>query len=360
MQKYLVTPVDERLFDMQKTWEMIRQDDQIAQCLRSRKWSLLVPDFQEMIGSVIPIAPCPHPYSVLAVDGSQIYYDKHQGPACYLVNTGSVLLRYGIDKSSVVFDSQPELVVATGQETIDMGTESINLYREQQELQTAVSKSIEFIKAGDAPFLCMLDGSMIFFQIDLQAQGQQRNFFAQFMNYFDQLYQHRILHVAYMSFPRTKDLLNVLRIAQANYCQTKIAQTENWYKFSDMDVAQLFLTPGTRSIVFCSKAPVSYAYPAHLKPYFCYVNAGLEIVRLEFPWWIASNNLLVDQVCGMVLSQIEKGRGYPVALFEAHEQAVVKAAEREFFYDSLRRLYIQNAQMYQRSRKSAKKVQVPI
>ena len=61
-----------------------------------------------------------------------------------------------------------------------------------------------------------------------------------------------------------------------------------------------------------------------------------------------------------MLNQIEKGQGYPVALFEAHEQAVVKAVERDFFYDSIRKLYFKNSQIYQNSRKSSKKNQVPI
>lgn len=359
-QKYLMPQEESCKNQIQAAWEKVRLDDQVGVTLRSRKWSLLVPDFKGVLDQAIPIKSHGHPYVVLAVDGSQIYYDKHQGPACYLVNTGSALLRYGLEKSYVLFDSKPELVVATGAETVDMGTDSVNLYREQQELKTAFCKSLEVIQAGHEPFLCMLDGSMIFFQIDLLAQGEQRNFFAQFMSYFDQFYRERILHVAYMSFPRTKDLLNILRLADAGYCEKNLEQTKSWYTLSDMDVARLFLPVGTRSIVFCSKAPITYAYPEQLKPYFCYVNAGLEIIRLEFPYWIATNHLLVNEVCGMVLNQIEKGQGYPVALFEAHEQAVIKAAEREFFYDSLRRLYVQNSLAYKNSRKSAKKAQVPI
>lgn len=360
MEKHLVASSSQTLSDLQKSWEMIRKDDQIAILLRSRKWPLLICDWQGILGQSLPIVACQHPYSVLAVDGSQIYYDKHQGPACYLINTGSVLLRYGVETSSVVFDSQPELIVASEQEVFDGGIESINLQREQQELKTAVTQSIKSVSADNAPFLCMLDGSLIFFQLDLQTNSGQVNFFAQFMDYFDQLYQHRILHVAYMSFPRTKELLNIARLAAAGYREINLEQTASWYKLTDMDIVQLFLVPGTRSIVFQSKAAIAYAYPAHLKPYFCYIHAGAEIVRLEFPCWIAKNDLLVDEICGMVLSQIEKGHGYPVALFEAHEQAVVKTAERDFFYDSLRKLYAKNAHMYQNSRKSSKKAQVPI
>ncbi len=37
----------------------------------------------------------------------------------------------------------------------------------------------------------------------------------------------------------------------------------------------------------------------------------------------------------MVCDQIRKGSGYPVSLSEAHEQAVVRASDRELFYDLL-------------------------
>lgn len=35
------------------------------------------------------------PYVVHAIDGSQIYPDRHQGTACYLLNIGTVMLEYG-------------------------------------------------------------------------------------------------------------------------------------------------------------------------------------------------------------------------------------------------------------------------
>ena len=40
---------------------------------------------------------------------------------------------------------------------------------------------------------------------------------------------------------------------------------------------------------------------------------------------------LVDLVQTLVLDQCRRGQGYPVALSEAHEQAVVTGADREQF-----------------------------
>ena len=49
------------------------------------------------------------PYQVVAVDGSQLYPDKHQGTHCYLVNIGTILFRYELPRGSSNFSSEPFL-----------------------------------------------------------------------------------------------------------------------------------------------------------------------------------------------------------------------------------------------------------
>ena len=58
--------------------------------------------------------------------------------------------------------------------------------------------------------------------------------------------------------------------------------------------------------------------------YFCYINIGSEIARIEFPEWVAENSRLLNQALEIVFSQVNKGFGYPIALSEAHNQAVMK------------------------------------
>jgi hypothetical protein len=66
-----------------------------------------------------------------------------------------------------------------------------------------------------------------------------------------------------------------------------------------------------------------------------YVHAGAEIARVEFPAWVDPPGL--ERLAACVADQIRKGMGYPVALAEAHEQAVVKASDRRAFLDLVRR-----------------------
>jgi hypothetical protein len=51
------------------------------------------------------------------------------------------------------------------------------------------------------------------------------------------------------------------------------------------------------------------------------------------PIWVATNPTLLDLVHAIAYDQAQKGMGYPVALAEAHQHAVVRGAERDLFYN---------------------------
>jgi hypothetical protein len=50
---------------------------------------------------------------------------------------------------------------------------------------------------------------------------------------------------------------------------------------------------------------------------------------------------MVNFVASLVLDQCMKGLGYPIALAEAHEQAVVKGPDRDFFYHLIQKMSIE-------------------
>jgi len=61
------------------------------------------------------------------------------------------------------------------------------------------------------------------------------------------------------------------------------------------------------------------------------VNAGEEIGRVEVPKWVAKNETLLSLTHSLVWDQCQRGQGYPVAISESHEQAVVSAGDRRVF-----------------------------
>jgi len=59
------------------------------------------------------------------------------------------------------------------------------------------------------------------------------------------------------------------------------------------------------------------------------------------PRWVAENGDLLGIVHALVLDQCRRGQGYPVALSEAHEQAVVTAADKAGFWQLVESLCIE-------------------
>ena len=60
-----------------------------------------------------------------------------------------------------------------------------------------------------------------------------------------------------------------------------------------------------------------------------------EVARVELPRWVADDEALVALVHSVVLSECDKGDGYPMILSEAHERAVIRAKEKEVFYQMM-------------------------
>lgn len=340
---------DQQLANAQILWNQIGSQVDLHQTIKNKKWSVLVPFWNGVLNQSFAIKPHDHPYQVLAVDGSQIYYDRHQGPACYVINIGSAFFSYQCGPSFVAFDSIPEIIFAQNKQ---MEASSVNAMRDLAEYRFALQQSLSLI-VKDQPFLLCFDGTLFFSQD--QNSEQFELWIKQYFEILQQLYEHQILYAGYISFTASKELVNIFSLVANNFDDT--AKSVLFDRLTDKHIASFFLKPYHRSMVFESKNPLSYLYPKASKPYFCFLHVGSEIARLEFPAWIALNELLLDQVCSIIIDQVIKGKGYPVCLMQAHEQAVIKAADREFFYHMLQKMSLKNSVSYQVSCKSLKKIQ---
>ena len=52
---------------------------------------------------------------------------------------------------------------------------------------------------------------------------------------------------------------------------------------------------------------------------------------MEVPAWVAENEALLSLSHSLVWDQCRRGQGYPVAISESHEQAVINAGDRRVF-----------------------------
>ena len=85
-----------------------RWKDLVDKAKKSRTSWLLAADIQEPFHNSYPLPACPKNMTAVATDGSQIFPDRHELSACYLINIGSVVLHYGTGERPIL-TSHPAL-----------------------------------------------------------------------------------------------------------------------------------------------------------------------------------------------------------------------------------------------------------
>jgi hypothetical protein len=341
-----------------QSWKRVCADPLFAHKVRQTETNLLMPTWHEPLHDAIVVPhPCPT-YQLVAVDGSQIYPDRHAGTSCYLINIGLVTLQYGYGSKGIMLDSIPlvfgysNLPGQGNAHTSDM----INCKREELELQFGLQQCMTLKKDTSDPVVLLLDGSLIFWHLQgVDNQLLKSSFLGNYLGLMHQLYLQNILYAGYISLPKNKELVNLIRWELNNNPENLNKTDHELAHVIDTSVAQFFLHPFTRSIVFKNHAAIVHEYPEHLSPWFFYLDVDTETVRVEIPAWIAQDPERVEWIARVIVDQAIKGRGYPVALAEAHEQAVVKGPDRDFFYHLITKLAIDRKQKLVSSQKSMKK-----
>jgi hypothetical protein len=319
--------------------------------IRAGRTTWLVAEITEGLNTSYPLPPLPPDFTVIAADGSHIDVDRHQSTRCYLINTGSVVLTYGSSPEAML-SSTPQLY----SEDKDLAITPPGGGREQPVEGTVlgVKRSVEECRAlvdlasslpPQNPALALLDGTLILWGLeaypDFVTDALLINGMLKCLDAMRKLGKDRRLALAsYISFPRSTDVLNVLRVA---ICPNDVPDCdrqcppghgrdcEGLNGVRDRDIFMNLLEDGERSALFISPSKIVKDYYGGHKVHFFYLRVGEEIARVEIPQWVAENEGLLNLTHTIVFDQCQRGHGYPVALSEAHEQAVVTGADRENF-----------------------------
>jgi NurA domain len=341
----------------QDIWQSIIQDSTFVYKVRQvhdAPWP--VPLWNDTIGDIVPIERFTYPHVVLSVDGSQIYPDRHNVLSCCLINTGSVVLPYNGEQKRVQLFSEPTVFAGADENKQPFTTDGVNCKRQELELRAGLDLSKKIKQEyGDIPSLLLFDGSLIFWHLSSKEIDVRDYFLNAYLALLDELCHEKTVVCWYISMPKSKELMSLVRLYLCNFDVAKKELYESVDSVIDSGIMYSFLEPHTRSIVFSNHSAISAYYPNHVKPFFFYLHTGNEIGRVEIPAWIAQDKNMVDCVAQIVIDQCVKGGGYPVALAEAHEQAVVKGPDREFFYHFLQKMGMERNHTQSISRKSLKK-----
>jgi hypothetical protein len=277
-----------------------------------------------------------------------------------MINIGSVMLHYG-GKPDALLWSEPALFFGDDLVLTDpVGREEflegalLGVKRSVEECQ-ALAKIADALP-GRLPTLALIDGSLILWGLAGRDFEEAKSFVReelldkQYLGAFDIMKrssEDKTLALAsYISFPRSADVVNALRV---HLCPYDPADCDRYCSgggqrecdavagIQDRDLFRSVLGYGERSLVFISGSRFMQRHYGEHQIHFFYLKLEEEVARVEIPQWVAQDKELVDIVHALVLDQCRRGHGYPVALMEAHEKAVVTNADREQFWGLMER-----------------------
>ncbi len=402
------TQIDEMVVDERRMQEEFR--DKMAIALREyRRWapqwerladkiarsrtSWLLPGLVSGLDRPESTPLRPETISIAATDGSQIFPDRHEISSCFLINIGYILLHYGTGEKPLM-SSKPTLYYREEEIFEDWGGRRIFVNRDLVGAKRGLMEFTELVDLALAAkeeghrVLALSDGTLIQWNLEGKPQDFKSYFLKATIAGFAKLAAARIPLAGYISQPGSRELVNALKLGlcplQAADCDRCPWRPENQLVLDDEEKAKLkaqlwhgrvpcspvdgitdavllrqILKPGQRTPVYRSSSKILEEYGEHWI-YFFYVHVGAEIGRVEIPQWVAADQELLELVHTCICDQAEKGQGYPVALSEAHERAVVRGADRETFYRFLRDTYVKNDIRASISTKSFKKRHVGI
>jgi hypothetical protein len=327
--------------------------DALKRKIRDSRTTWLVADIVEGLNRRYPVHPAPTDFTVMAADGSHIDIDRHHATRCYLINIGSATIRYGSQPDAELtsyprlYSDDKDLAITPpggGREQPVEGT-VLGIKRSVEECRRLTELAAGLPK--DSTALALLDGTLILWGLeaypDFVTESLLNDGMLKCLDNIKKINENRKLSVAsYISFPRSTDVLNVLRVA---ICPHDVIDSDNLCKecthrecerlsgVRDRDLFMNLLESGERSALFISPSKIVREHYGEHRVYFFYLRVDNEIGRIEIPQWVAENETLLDITHSLVLDQCRRGHGYPVALAESHEQAVVTGADRESFWE---------------------------
>ncbi|MDD4876084.1 MAG: DNA double-strand break repair nuclease NurA [Dehalococcoidales bacterium] len=327
--------------------------EDLAEKIESSKTSWLVAGLTDRLDQHYKVFPVPPEFTVIATDGSHIDVDRHQSARCYLINIGTVMLHYGISPHAIL-NSVPHLcskaedlvITPTGIKGREQPIEG-NLLG----IKRSVEECYQLVKlAGELPqniqTIALVDGSLILWSLEAYPQFVAEELLDKgYLHYIEEIRKlnsdREIALASYISFPRSTDVVNTLRVAICphgspdcdRYCSTSDRRDCDVVAgVRDRDLFSNILGQGDRSSVFISRSSIVKKWYGIHQIYFFYLKVEDEIARIEIPQWVAEDESLLNLVHTLVLDQCQRGQGYPVALSEAHEKAVVTGVDRENFW----------------------------
>ncbi len=297
------------------------------------------------ISTKVPDTSC-----VVGVDGSQIMPNHHEIYSCFLLNIGVAAITYGKKQAPTLlskpflFHKPEDLYPLVDRRRMHIDELYVSLERYLLELEELAQTALCLKEEQNVPVLALFDGALIPWSLEKMPPSYMDTFISRACALSTLMKNSGIPIMGYISHSRSSEIVNLLRVYN---CPYELSQCRNYcselneedfpcstiWPLTDRHLFANNMSFATRSALFQSRAKISKLYKEPHQICFTYLNVGSEVVRLEFPYWLARDKDLLDCALSLVLSQSAKGRGYPIVLSEAHHLAVIRNQERKQFFD---------------------------
>lgn len=321
------TLLDNRAEDVdslrQKVQMVVREHDQT---LRSAM------PVKEALDARHPLPSINEQVTLIAVDGSQIFADRHSEVEYALVNTGAICMRTGSDQAPEP-SIHSQLIYAEDLE--GMSEDRLSLKRDLAER----TRLLELASKALPPVITLTDGPLEIWTTTLE-EGRVAGEFKQsleiYLGVLRQLCELKTATAGYVDKPGAELVVRLLEVARATEADMAEMRTFRPFKgVKDVDLFSELLQPGERSAVFGLQSRSARPYQQELALHFFYLNVGrIEhpyLARVEIPAWVAEDAAMLNSLHAVLVRQCAMigARPYPYLLHRAHETAVVSLEDKE-------------------------------
>ncbi len=296
----------------------------------------------EPLASTFEAPEPPSEATLMAVDGSQVYPDRHGPVLYYLINVGGLVLRHGSPAPPEQF-TDPRLFYGQG-DVLDEGHQVIasgvvSARRSVAEIEKLAELATSH-RDGNRPLIALADGPLLFWAGAEVSDKERKRLLERYLAAMERLRDAGALPVGYTDRPRSRfvvSLLHLLSLPEDEITANALTTNGRLEGLSDRLLFNNVLGPGMRTALFVQQSPANKSYRLRngdLEIAFFYVNVSRSgkpwLARVEVPMWVAMDKEAVGHVHSMLLTQCGQlgGRPYPYLLARADELAVVGRHEK--------------------------------
>jgi hypothetical protein len=317
----------------------------------------------EPIHASFPPPDLPKVFNVVAADGSQIHPDRHAAARFYLINIGSIRIRYGsgdVPQTAITSSLYYEDEHFYDEEGTEIGAAWINGLRDVSELEALAQVSKN---CSGEPTISLLDNGLLLWLAAQSGPQPNRQVMRLLQRYLQQLSDLQKTGAAIAGFidrPRHSNLIALLHLEslELDEITEDALRVHPYLGFSDRSLFARVLEPGYRSALFIQNSKLNRDFRKNgQEVHFFYLHPGeqSQVARVEVPHWVAHSPKLLNLVHAAIIEQCKLTGGYPYALVRSHELAVVNAADRQVIDTMIQRTLLQHRWIPQHSLKSETK-----